>query len=387
MNMASTKKTATVQSIIGTTPFANCNAHTRNVFGQLQKCRTAALGHHLYRCGDEACGQVKYVYHSCRNRHCPQCGGMQQAQWIDDRRAELLPIGYYHVVFTLPHQLNGTILGNRAPLYKLLFDASARTLLQFAADGKHLGATPGIISVLHTWGQQLSFHPHIHCIVSGGGICTDKKTGATIWKDAARSADGFLFPVKAMAQVFKAIFIKGMRALANTGKIALVDRQATLRLLQELYDKQWVVYAKEPFAGPLQVVEYLGRYTHKVAIGNNRILGNDGGTVTFSYRDYADGNQTKTMCISGQEFLRRFEQHILPRHFCKIRTTGYLANRGRTERLKMICALMGIPPHPPKTIVPWHVRLLERFQVVFNECPCCKRPTLQLVAVTFGDDG
>ena len=385
--MAATKKAATVQSVISNTAFTNCNTHTKNVFNQLQKCRTGALGYHLYKCKDEPCSQLKYVYHSCRNRHCPQCGGMQQAQWIDDRRAELLPVNYYHVVFTLPHQLNSIILGNRTQLYKLLFDASAKTLLQFAADKKYLGATPGIISVLHTWGQQLSFHPHIHCIVSGGGIACNKNNKTTIWKNATRNADGFLFPVKAMAAVYKAIFIKGVRALITADKITLIDKNATLQLLQNLYEKEWVVYAKEPFAGPLQVIEYLSKYTHKVAINNSRILSDDNNTVTFKYKDYADKNKAKTMSISKQEFLRRFEQHILPKHFCKIRTTGYLANRGRTERLKAICALMKIPPHPPKIKTSWYVRLLEQFKIVFNECPCCKKQTLQLIAVTFSDDG
>ena len=385
--MAASKKAATVQSIISNTPFINCNAHTKNVFSQLQKCRTSALGYHLYKCNQEPCGQVKYVYHSCRNRHCPGCGAMQQAQWIDDRRAELLPVNYYHVVFTLPHQLNSIILGNRTQLYKLLFDASAKTLLQFAADKKYLGATPGIISVLHTWGQQLSFHPHIHCIVSGGGIAADKNNKTTVWKNATHNADGFLFPVKAMAQVYKAIFIKGARALIKADKITLIDKNDTLQLFQNLYGKEWVVYAKAPFAGPFQVIEYLSRYTHKVAINNSRILSNDDNAVTFKYKDYADGNKSKTMNISASEFLRRFEQHILPKRFCKIRTTGYLANRGRTERLKAICALMQIPPHPAKIKTPWQVRLLEKFKVVFNECPCCKKQTLQLIAVIFADDG
>ena len=385
--MATDKKVATVQSIINSAGFVNCNAHTKNVFSQLQKCRTRALGYHLYKCKQESCGRFKYVYHSCRNRHCPGCGGMQQAQWIDDRRAELLPINYYHVVFTLPHQLNSIILGNRAPLYKLLFDASAKTLLQFGADKKYLGATPGIISVLHTWGQQLSFHPHIHCIVSAGGIATDKKTNTVTWKNATRNADDFLFPVKAMAEVYKAIFIKGVRALIQAGKITAENKMDTLQLLQMLFDKPWIVYAKPSFAGPLQVIEYLGRYTHKVAISNSRILSNEANAVNFKYKDYADNNTHKIMSLSAQEFLRRFEQHILPKQFCKIRTAGYLANRGRTKRLKIICALMQIPPHPAKIKIAWQIRLLEKFKVVFNECPYCKKPALQLIAITFNDDG
>lgn len=385
--MATIKKVATVQSIINSNCFTNCNTHTKNVFSQLQKCRTRALGYHLYKCKEEPCGQLKYVYHSCRNRHCPGCGGMQQAQWIDDRRAELLPINYYHVVFTLPHQLNSIILGNRVQLYKLLFDASAKTLLQFAADKKYLGATPGIISVLHTWGQQLSFHPHIHCIVSGGGITSDKNNKIVTWKNATRNADDFLFPVKAMAEVYKAIFIKGVRALIHADKITVINKIDTLQLLQTLFNKPWIVYAKPSFTGPLQVIEYLGRYTHKVAISNSRIVSNEANAVNFKYKDYADNNTHKIMSLSGQEFLRRFEQHILPKQFCKIRTTGYLANRGRTKRLKMICALMQIPSHPAKIKTPWQIRLLEQFKVVFNQCPCCRKQTLQLIAVTFNDDG
>lgn len=384
--MAAYQKAATIQSILHSTPFENCNAHTKNVFAQIQKCRTPALGYHLYQCNEEACKGIKYVYHSCRNRHCPSCGSSQQAQWIDDRRSELLPINYYHVVFTLPHELNSIILGNRTPLFKLLFDASSKTLLQFGADKKYLGAIPGIISVLHTWGQQLSFHPHIHCIVSGGGIAIDKADKSMAWKNGIRNQDGFLFPVKAMAQVYKAIFIKGVRALIEQDKIRIQDKKETETLLQKIYQKDWVVYAKKPFAGPLQVIEYLARYTHKVAISNHRILSETDHTVTMQYKDYADKNKSKTMTLTKQEFIRRFEQHILPKHFCKIRTTGYLANRGRTQRIKTICSLMKIPPPPPKIKIPWQLRLLEQFKIVYNECPCCKQNTLKLIAVTYNDD-
>ncbi len=384
--MPSNPNTATIQSILHSTPFENCNTHTRNVFSQLQKCRTPALGYHFYQCKEDSCKGLKYVYHSCRNRHCPSCGSSQQSQWIDDRRTELLPIHYYHVVFTLPHELNSIILGNRTPLFKLLFDASSKTLLQFGADKKYLGAVPGIISVLHTWGQQLSFHPHIHCIVSGGGISVDRHNQSISWKKGIRNQDGFLFPVKAMSQVYKAIFIKGVRTLIDQDKIKIQDKKNVRIMLQKIYEKDWVVYAKKPFAGPLQVIEYLGRYTHKVAISNQRIVSDHGDTVTIRYTDYADKNKSKTMTLAKQEFIRRFEQHILPKHFTKIRTTGYLANRGRTQRLKTICSLMKIPPPPPKIRIPWQLRLLEQFKIVFNECPCCKKNSLQLIAVTFNDD-
>jgi len=206
------------------------------------------------------------------------------------------------------------------------------------------------------------------------------------WKNGIRNQDGFLFPVKAMAQVYKAIFIKGVRALVEQDKIRIQNKKETEALLQKIYQKDWVVYAKKPFAGPLQVIEYLARYTHKVAISNHRILSETKNTVTVQYKDYADKNKSKAMTLTKQEFIRRFEQHILPKHFCKIRTTGYLANRGRTQRIKTMCSLMKIPPPPPKIKIPWQLRLLEQFKIVYNECPCCKQNTLKLIAVTYNDD-
>ncbi|MBK6477682.1 MAG: transposase [Saprospiraceae bacterium] len=213
--------------------------------------------------------KLKYQYHSCRNRHCPACGSMQKEQWVDDRRSELLPISYYHIVFTLPHELNSIILGNRKVLYKLLFDATAETLLDFAKNPKHLGAIPGILAVLHTWGQQLSFHPHLHCIVSGGGMIKTKD--GMIWKNAVRNKDDFLFPVKAMAIVFRAKYLHGLKKLIANQDVTVPFHLDIQEFISPLYSKDWVVYAKKPFGGPQQVIEYLGRYTHKVAITNNRI--------------------------------------------------------------------------------------------------------------------
>ena len=248
---------------------------------------------------------------------------------------ELLPVKYYHVVFTLPHELNSIVLGNRRTLFKLLFDASAKTLLAFAKDPKYLDALPGIISVLHTWGQQLSFHPHIHCIVSGGGIAfptspTPEETPGVRWKDAKKNSYRFLFPVKAMQCVFRGKFLQSLKQMIANDEVRLPEGTDVKLLWNVLYCQDWVVYAKAPFGGPHAVIEYLGRYTHKVAISNHRIcsINDEEQTVTFDYKDYADNNSKKQMTLSCKEFIRRFKQHILPSRFTKIRTCGYLATTG-----------------------------------------------------------
>jgi hypothetical protein len=287
------------------------------------------------------------------------------------------------VVFTLPHELNSIILGNRKQLFKLLFDASAQTLLTFAGDPTFLGATPGIISVLHTWGQQLSFHPHVHCIVSGGGMV--QQQGGFRWVEGKKNDWRFLFPVKAMNKVFRAKFLQGLKYLVDKKEVLPPPETDFIQLINDLYLKDWVVYAKQPFGGPEQMIEYLGRYTHKVAISNHRIQAYDGSahTVTFAYKDYADGGNQKTMTLSDSEFVRRFEQHILPRRFTKIRSYGYLANRGRSQRIKGLQDDLKIPRHPPPVKVSWQVRLLERFGKNAHECPCCHQPTLQLLTVVY----
>ena len=269
----------------------NKNAHVAKVLQRIKTCRTAALGYHVYQCSNDDCGHIKYQYHSCRDRHCPNCGAIKKQEWIEARMQELLPVKYYHVVFTLPHELNSLVMGHRKLLYKLLFDASAQTLLTFAKDEKYLGALPGIISVLHTWGQQLSFHPHIHCIVSGGGITADNS-----WKEAIKNNWRFLFPGKAMGIVYRAKFLQALQQMITKGEVVLSEKQDGKQLMNLLYQKDWVVYAKAPFGGPHAVIEYLGRYTHKVAISNHRIhsINEENGTVTFGYKDYADGRINKS---------------------------------------------------------------------------------------------
>jgi hypothetical protein len=292
---------------------------------------------------------------------------------------ELLPIKYYHVVFTLPHQVNSIIMGNRKELFNLLFETASYTLLKFGRDEQYLGAQPGIISVLHTWGQQLSFHPHVHCIVSGGGVT---KNGE--WREAQKAKHGVLFPVKAMRKVYRTYFLEQLQRLIGDGKVRLSDEQARdwPQLRSELYQSEWIIDARQPFGGPAQVVEYLGRYTHKVAISNHRIKAiDDESNVTFQYKDYTDGSKQKLMTLSGQEFLRRFEQHILPKGFVKIRSYGYLGNFRRKQRVNGLLKTMHLPLHATEVTVPMAVRMLERYGVDITLCPGCKKARLELLYV------
>jgi hypothetical protein len=377
---------ATIQQLLQKhPPPANKNLHVQKVLQRIKTCRTSALGYHVYQCSDEQCGHVKYQYHSCRDRHCPNpiaigCGAIKKQEWIEARRQELLPVKYYHVVFTLPHELNGLILGHRKVLFKLLFDASAQTLLTFAKDVKYLDAIPGIISVLHTWGQQLSFHPHIHCIVSGGGMAADNS-----WKEAKKNTYLFLFPVKAMSVVYRTKFLQTLQQMIARGEVRLPDNIDSKKLFNLLYQKDWVVYAKAPFGGPHGVIEYLGRYTHKVAISNHRIssINDEEGSVTFDYKDYADDGKQKQMTLSSAEFIRRFEQHILPERFTKIRTYGYLANRNRHQRINEVLRKMKLPVHKGLIKIPLQIRMLEQFGIDMDECPCCKNKTLKLIKVFY----
>lgn len=364
------------------------NLHVQKVMQRIKNCRTSALGYHLYGCTNEQCHHLKYQYHSCRDRHCPNCGAVKKQEWIEARKQELLPVKYYHVVFTLPHELNGVILGYRKLLFKLLFDAAAQTLLTFAADEKYLGATPGIISVLHTWGQQLSFHPHLHCIVSGGGIkCEDD------WIQAKKNIYGFLFPVKAMSVVYKTKFLQGLQKMVAKQEVVLPEGTDFKQLLNLLYKKEWVVYAKAPFGGPDAVIEYLGRYTHKVAISNHRInsINENDGTVNFGYKDYADEGKQKQMTLSWVEFIRRFEQHILPERFTKIRTYGYLANRNRHQRINAILKKMKCPLHKGMIKVPLEITMLTQYGIDVQKCPVCENKTVKLIKIFYPwkrvDDG
>lgn len=285
---------------------------------------------------------------------------------------DLLPTSYYHVVFTLPHELNTLIMAHRSCLFKLLFQASSHTLLTLAKDEKHLGAEIGITSILHTWGQDLSFHPHVHCIVSGGGI----KDGT--WVPEKRKNNKFLFPKTMMRKVFKGFFMEHLRKLHKT-KLISMEESSFGQLIKTIGYKKWNVYAKAPFGGPQQVVEYLGRYTHKVAITRHRILNISGSTITFRYKDYADANKTKEMTLTQPEFLRRFEQHILPKGFVKIRNYGFLKNHNKHARLNELRVKMNLPPAPPKVRIPVQQRMLEKYGTDISRCPKCEKGTMVLM--------
>ena len=304
----------------------------------IENCRTAVLGGHLYRC--DKCGSEKNVYNSCRNRHCPKCQRLDKERWLEKRRNELLPVPYFHVVFTLPEELNALALGNPEVIYDLLFHSASQTLLEIAADAKHLGAHLGLLAVLHTWGQTLVLHPHLHCIVPGGGLSFDGQR----WKAAS---EHFLLPVRVLTLVFRGKFLAGLKSLYKEGRLSLTAGAEKLKessvfqsLLDRLYRKPWWIYSKPPFGGPEQVLRYLARYTHRVALSNHRLVRVADHQVTFTYKDYSQNGRRREMTLSAEEFIRRFLLHILPHRFVRIRYYGLLANRHRDRQLKRCRALL-----------------------------------------------
>jgi hypothetical protein len=319
----------------------------------ITRCRTAALGGHIDAC--DKCGNMSISYNSCRNRHCPKCQGNKREQWICRREQDLLPCTYFHVVFTLPQQLNGLALGCPALVYNALFEAAWATINQF---GKTAGTQMGMISILHTWGQNLSLHPHLHCIVPGGGV--DEKER---WQQQLRN-NKYLFPVKALSKVFRAKYVAVLRSSGIADK----------PLLNSLFCNDWVVYAKRPFGGPRQVIEYLGRYTHKVAISNSRIKNVTDSDVTITYKDYKSGGENKTMTLQNLEFVRRFVQHILPYRFVRIRHYGILSSSWKRGKLQALQAALNVLR--PEVVV----------KAISRKCPCCKIGNLVTVAM-FGERG
>ena len=367
-----------LQELFGQAARGAFNAVSKQVFGKLHVCHTAGNGCHVYRCNDAGCHHLHHQYHSCGNRHCPNCGGLKKEQWVENLRADLLPTAYYHVVFTLPHELHAIMLGNRKPLFRLLFDSASQTLLQFSKDPQWLGGKCSVTAVLHTWGQQLSFHPHVHCIVSGGGIDANNN-----WIVAKRNNNKFLFPVAALKEVFKAKFLTGLRQLIQQQQLHLTGIDATKLIKQSGY-KKWNVYAKSPFGSVDNVVAYLGRYTHKIAISINRIVSISEHSVLFKYRDYADGNRQKELRLSHSEFLRRFELHILPRGFVKIRHYGLLQNRGKITRLNAVRKQLQLPSLAPRVQVPVSVLMLEKYGKDITLCPKCQTGKLELICINYG---
>jgi hypothetical protein len=312
----------------------------RRVLRDLVRCRTAELGGHVEAC--ERCGHRRIAYNSCRNRHCPKCQAAARAHWLAERAAELLPVEYFHLVVTLPDEVAALALQNPRVIYGLLFRASAETILQIAADPAHLGAEVGFLAVLHTWGQNLHLHPHVHCVVPGGGLAP----GGDRW---VASRPGFFLPVKVLSRVFRGKFLTQLEAAFQQGQLRchgriehLTEATAFLGLTTALRQKEWVVYAKPPFGGPEQVLKYLARYTHRVAISNSRLLKIEDDRVHFTWKDYADGHKDKAMALPAFEFIRRFLQHVLPSGFVRIRHYGLLANRHREEKLQHCRQLLGV---------------------------------------------
>jgi len=312
------------------------------VMAAIERCRTAALGGHVAACED--CGHIHVAYNSCRNRHCPKCQGQAAKDWLAARQAELLPVPYYHVVFTLPAAIARIAYQNKARVYGILFRAASETLLTIAADPKHLGANIGITAVLHTWGSAMTHHPHLHCIVPGGGLSPDGNQWICC-------RPGFFLPVRVLSRLFRRLFLEKLEASLDKGDLTfrnelapLAEPKAFAALLGPLRNTEWVVYAKRPFAGPEAVLAYLSRYTHRVAISNSRLIAFDGQTVTFTWKDYRAKarDRQKLMTLDAAEFIRRFLLHVLPKGFHRIRHYGLFANGGRTENLARARQLLDI---------------------------------------------
>lgn len=341
----------------------------RRVMAAIEACRTARLGGHVEACRD--CGTVRIAYNSCRNRHCPKCQGLARARWLAERQAELLPVPYAHVVFTVPAEVGAIAFQNKALVYDILFRATAETLRTIAADPRHLGAEIGVVAVLHTWGQALQHHPHLHCIVPAGGIAP----GGQRW---IACRPGFFPPVKVLARLFRRLVLDHLAAAFAAGRLAVFGDLAGLaepavfaRHLQDLRHIDGVVYAKRPFDGPAPVLAYLGRYTHRVAIANSRLVDMDNGRVRFRWKDYRHHDKQKVMTLEAEEFIRRFLLHVLPDGFHRIRHYGFLANGHRSDRLALCRRLLSAPPRVEAVEPDWrdHHRRLTGEDV--RLCPCC----------------
>lgn len=345
----------------------------RCVMSAIERCRTAALGGHVEQC--DACGHQRVAYNSCRNRHCPKCQSLTRAQWLEDRQAELLPVEYFHVVFTVPQEIAAIAYQNKAVVYDILFRAAAQTLRTIAADPKHLGADIGFIAILHTWGQNLLHHPHLHCVVPGGGLSPDGQR----WISCR---PGFFLPVRVLSRLFRRLFLTQLRGAFNEDRLHFFHKLAALQdpgtfagYLAPAARTDWVVYAKPPFGGPERVLEYLGRYTHRVAIANSRLVEFADDEVAFRWKDYRREARHKVMRLPADEFVRRFLLHVLPSGFQRMRHYGLLGNRAREAKLERCRRLLNAPaPEPAPTLQPEDYR--DRYQrltgVSLWDCPLCK---------------
>ena len=354
--------------------YRNANAghlsHSQlRVMGAIEACRTAVLGGHVERCQD--CAHTRNAYNSCRNRHCPKCLGSAARDWLAARQADLLDVAYFHVVFTLPAPVAGIAYHNKAVVYAMLFEAAQQTLKTIAADSRHLGAEIGAIMVLHTWGQTLTHHPHIHCIVPGGGLSPD----GTRW---IACRPGFFLPVRVLSRLYRRLFLEKLDAAHRANKLkffgalaSLADPDAFRAFLAPLRGIEWLVYAKRPFAGPEQVLAYLARYTHRIAISNRRLVALADGRLTFTWRDYRDEARIKPMTLAADEFMRRFLLHVLPDGFQRIRHTGFLANGHRRAKLALIRRLLAATPHARTGQSPPAQQEPSLFQPERPEVPPC----------------
>ena len=340
----------------------------------IELCRTAALGGHVEQC--DTCGHQRIAYDSCRNRNCPKCQSLARAQWLEDRQVELLNVEYFHVVFTLPEEIAAIAFQNKNEVYDILFHASAQTLRTIAADPQHLGAEIGFLTILHTWGQTLTHHPHVHCVVPGGGISPD----GSRW---IACRPGFFLPVKVLSRLFRRLFLEALQKAFAAGNLRfysqlepLRDAKAFAQYLAPVAQAEWVVYAKPPFGGPAQVLNYLGRYTHRVAISNNRLLRMDEGKVSFLWKDYKHDSAKRTMTLDADEFIRRFLLHVLPHGYHHIRHYGFLGNRYRETKLALCRRLIGGPPpaaaesNPSEDYRDRYERLTGKS---LRDCPLCGR--------------
>jgi hypothetical protein len=352
-----------------------------DVMRAIEVCRTATLGGHVEQCGH--CAYTRNAYNSCRNRHCPKCQGAERLHWLQNRQDELLPVEYFHVVFTLPEPIAQIAFYNKEVVYNILFSATAETLVTIAADPKHLGAAIGFFAVLHTWGQKMLHHPHLHCVVPGGGLSSDHER----WVGCL---PGFFLPVKVLSRLFRRLFLDALEQAFQNNKLQFFSDLASLSdpdnfsaYLKPLRDSEWVVYAKPPFGGPQQVLAYLGRYTHRVAISNQRLMALESNHVTFQYKDYKHQNKqnSKTMSVEADEFIRRFLIHTLPPSFQRIRHFGFLANCHRQVKLAL-CRQLLLPPITELLPQPSQTRTLLDFLTKNKPVPCpqCGLGTMTRVA-------
>ena len=363
---------------------ASLSMAQRRVMTAFEVCRTAVLGGHLERC--DQCGYERNAFNRCRDRHCPKCQSLARAQWIEDRQSELLECPYFHVVFTVPEEIGAIAYQNQEVVSGMLFQATADTLKTIAADPQHLGAEIGFFAVLHSWGQTLQFHPHLHCVVPGGGLSPDGQR----WISCRPN---FLLPVRVLSRLFRRLFLEALQAAFDSGKLqffpaleALRDRHPFVQLLERMKSCEWVVYAKRPFAGPQQVLDYVGRYTHRVAISNNRLLDIEDGHVTFQWKDYRDRDQVKTMTLPADEFIRRFLLHVLPDGFQRIRYFGFLANRYRKAKLEQCRRLLGMVTavdlsDAPAAAKDYRERYEELTGVSLHQCPQCRQGRLLVIEI------